>query len=64
KLKEALHSRKESAGTVKGLQKLSELLQAQLCHVQMKSLDVITLLTENNKLWSQRGGVPSHGTSN
>ncbi|WZZ12895.1 hypothetical protein YC2023_105984 [Brassica napus] len=49
KLKEALHSRKESAGTVKGLQKLSGLLQAQLCHVQMKSLDVITLLTSEQQ---------------
>ncbi|KAH0943678.1 hypothetical protein HID58_003315, partial [Brassica napus] len=35
--------------TVKGLQKLSELLQAQLCHVQMKSLDVITLLTSEQQ---------------
>ena len=49
KLKEAFHSRKESAGTVKGLQKLSGLLQAQLCHVQMKSLDVITLLTSEQQ---------------
>ncbi|KAH0909244.1 hypothetical protein HID58_032565, partial [Brassica napus] len=39
----------ESAGTVKGLQKLSGLLQAQLCHVQMKSLDVITLLTSEQQ---------------